>query len=819
MTTGRGRTSRSGLVLVLVLIAAPFLPALVTGRSLYYRDVGQLHLPNRALTVKMIRSGEAPLWNPHRGGGQPFLANPNSLVLRPTTPLFLLFPPEKIHVPLLLSVLLLFGIAAAGTWGLLRDIGLSVPAAVAGALAFALSGPVQSLGQVLNHLEGVAWIPVTLWLLNRAFVRGWRPWAVLAGFSSGLVISSGEPVWSLSLGLAALALPGLRAAGLRRVAGIAGTAALLGLMLAAVQLLPLADLARHSARAEGLPGDLHLKWSVSPAAMMQTILPDLWGDPSRAHPAHYWGAGLFETSLPWMPSIHLGAPVLALGIAGALRRRRAWCLAAVAVAAAAGLLAMGRYLPPLAALTGAIPGISSLRYPVKWLVPMAWSLSILAAAGLDRLFEPGKGSPSRWKTGILIAGGAFTLGGLLGLTMGGRLLAVLLRALIGIPDRIGDPVLLAGAVPAVARSSVLAGGTLLLLGVALPSREGGAGRRWLAALSVLIVTVAASWNGNPTAPPEFIFAGSPLLNAMPDAVEGRARFVGLPRPRGFAFRTPSEEEAAEARLARDSLAWGLRWDVRTLRFATPYPAGLHGAFDQRGEALLDLRPGSLLAERIADGQPARELVRYMRAASAKYLLAYGEMEDPDLREISSLPGESNIPTRLLQLRDPLPRTYLAAHGVQVATAREAIRRTGKPDADLAGTVYLESQAPLETGPAGPGPASEAEILEDRSTRILIGTRSEGPAWLVLTDTYDRSWRAQVDGRPAEILRANGMFRAVRVPGGESRVLFTYRPLPFYAGAGLAGLALAGGLILLYVGGRSGGGRAGEVAPVDGDPGS
>jgi uncharacterized membrane protein YfhO len=53
-------------------------------------------------------------------------------------------------------------------------------------------------------------------------------------------------------------------------------------------------------------------------------------------------------------------------------------------------------------------------------------------------------------------------------------------------------------------------------------------------------------------------------------------------------------------------------------------------------------------------------------------------------------------------------------------------------------------------------------------------------YLVLTDTYDPEWSAAVDGRDAQMVRANGLFRAVRLGPGEHTVLFTYVPRRFYA---------------------------------------
>ena len=64
------------------------------------------------------------------------------------------------------------------------------------------------------------------------------------------------------------------------------------------------------------------------------------------------------------------------------------------------------------------------------------------------------------------------------------------------------------------------------------------------------------------------FVQSPLLRAMPEAVSGELRFFGLPRPPGFAFRTPSPEYVEATGLPEDSLAWGMRW-VPTNPLAVP----------------------------------------------------------------------------------------------------------------------------------------------------------------------------------------------------------------------------------------------------------
>jgi uncharacterized iron-regulated membrane protein len=60
----------------------------------------------------------------------------------------------------------------------------------------------------------------------------------------------------------------------------------------------------------------------------------------------------------------------------------------------------------------------------------------------------------------------------------------------------------------------------------------------------------------------------------------------------------------------------------------------------------------------------------------------------------------------------------------------------------------------------------------------------------LLDSFSDDWRATVDGRPANIVRANGLFRGVRLNPGPHVVDFVYRPRAFLFGAATTAAALA-----------------------------
>jgi hypothetical protein len=99
------------------------------------------------------------------------------------------------------------------------------------------------------------------------------------------------------------------------------------------------------------------------------------------------------------------------------------------------------------------------------------------------------------------------------------------------------------------------------------------------------------------------------------------------------------------------------------------------------------------------------------------------------------------------------------------------------DPVLSAYIAGEESGALSAAGNEPVPASNnsATITEYSPTRVVITAQSERPAFLILTDAYYPGWRVSLNGLPAEVRRADVMFRAVALPAGESEVIFEYRP--------------------------------------------
>jgi hypothetical protein len=87
------------------------------------------------------------------------------------------------------------------------------------------------------------------------------------------------------------------------------------------------------------------------------------------------------------------------------------------------------------------------------------------------------------------------------------------------------------------------------------------------------------------------------------------------------------------------------------------------------------------------------------------------------------------------------------------------------------------------------------VVYEPENVVIELPRIEREGLLVLTDNYDRNWRATVDGKKAEVVPVNYLFRGVKVSPGDREVNFYYYPVYFYWGAAIGFFAIV--LIALF----------------------
>jgi hypothetical protein len=155
---------------------------------------------------------------------------------------------------------------------------------------------------------------------------------------------------------------------------------------------------------------------------------------------------------------------------------------------------------------------------------------------------------------------------------------------------------------------------------------------------------------------------------------------------------------------------------------------------------------------------------------------------------------------LLARSDPLPRAAVVYSARALDDPGAVMAALRAPGFAPAREVLLLGGAPLPADATTP-PATPARIVHEEPDRLEIAVTAERAAYLVLADAFYPGWRAEVDGQPAPVLRANYAFRAVAVPAGASTVRLIFDPPLWRLGWLLALPAALVTLLLLLLPGR------------------
>ncbi|MCY1002154.1 YfhO family protein [Myxococcus sp. MISCRS1] len=513
---------------------------------------------------------------------------------------------------------------------------------------------------------------------------------------------------------------------IRAVAAIAG-GFILSAILASVVLLPTAEFALNSLRAQGGWSE-QLAWSVSWPQVLSSVWP--LADWPRDR---YWGKDQW-----FILNLFLGTLPCTLAIVGGLhgpRRARPFLIGALALV----LLSLGRHFPPAAWVLQSVPPFSLFRYPAKYFVGTAFCLSVLAAFGLDALGRLArKLPPSRVKAVV-----AFVLMGA-AIAASGPLVRML-------PMRASAE---AGA-PWVPFALGLAVVTVLLLpwSFARPRRV----RHGLAALAVLELAAAHSLLGVPRYTPwEALKQPFSLRAFLPEPFQGRisADIEGPEDPTRVGITNTIErslDRLIPNRFVEERLpaleGYGAPEPLRSDVF---HLAGERGAYDLAG-----------VTHYIRKGPPPFEDLELLHQA-----------EDG---------------TTLSRSRTALPRAFLVQRA-RVVSDEEALEAVLDEDHPFREIAFLATGEPLDQPECAGG---SVRIEKSTAQHLELDVSACDDSYLVVSDSYYPGWRATVDGKDTPIHRANHALRAVRLTPGAHRVHFDYAPTSFRLGLALSLLGWAG----------------------------
>ena len=751
-----------GLTLPLLLIAAVWCVAasrwVVTDTVVPWDSKNQFYAFFRFLAAA-IHSGHTPFWNPYHYGGHPSIADPQSLIFAPAFVVWAWFDPLPSMRAFDLAVYahLLVGGLAIGALG--WRSGWPVPASVLAAVVFMLGGPASGRLDHSGAIITYALFPPVLLLMQVALDRRSLPAA--AGFgvvAATLAVGRNHEALLLCYALAAALVAHIAAVDhkrrfLRERAAVLATMLVVGAVLVAVPLLLTLQFAELSNRPhESLKAAYEA--SLYPANLASLPVAHVLG--TLKETADYWGPN--TETLPAVAAtdqsfnylfVGMAATIVLLwfGVAGGwLWRRGNRLLAGMLVAAT--LYALGRYTPVYALTFHLLPGIDLFRRPIDAAFPLVAAMALLCGPLLAIYVREGCPRLPLWRLAAVATAALAIIAWAIGFSATTRHgWASFLEVLKVVP--IGALVI-----------AVLAGA------------RGPTARTWAAACVAAIATAELLWWN----------AASPL-NA-----EEAAYYAALQTPTGSEARALAVlERELETRHRRGerprvevvgvSGPWQNLAVTQGLEATNGYNPLRVGAYDRLvspGEEnyAIDQRqfPRSfdgyscalareLGLQYLMLGRPIEEMPQLVRRPVTDVLLAGPDVwiyrlhgAQPRVKFVGSAPRV-----------DPVPRARPPQSRLQPAVHRTA---TGDDPARLRLHHPVVAQQPY----------GRARIRSWTIDRVDIEVESNEAGTLIVHDLYYPGWIAEIDGKPARILRVDVLFRGVKVAAGRHVVVFRFAPL-------------------------------------------
>ncbi|MEP6470405.1 MAG: hypothetical protein ABJC28_00215 [Acidobacteriota bacterium] len=773
----------SGLA-VAILFALPLLPEILGTRRLVFRDAHMTHWPWRRVAMAMVSSGHAPFVNETASGGQPFLANPNAVLLYPTVLLEKVFSPAAaFNLHYLLHVLWAF----FGARVLASRLGLSDGAAFFSGVAFAFSGTMLSYGSAFaNAGPAAAWLP---WCVAAAIevgtagtLRRLLSAAAAAGLAFGLQLLAGEPAITL-LTIACAAVAALAAslaptgARLLRVGRTAAGGVLAGILafgIAAPLLLPLLQVLPLTYRGQHLWSER--AFGASPFALWRIaewLFPRLGGDPGALGAGAHWQYRLHEGDLVYIWSVTFGIlPLLVLILAAV--RRDFWSTRTILLAAA-GLLTLlfsfGLALPFYRLLYSAA-FLRRLRYPIKFYLLTTLCVALSAGFGIEALRRRRAG---RLEAALLAATIAFFTAAFLSARPDGwldRLVRPHLAGLAAGPDS------LLPAIRHVFRGDALAGAAAaILLALSLFVRPSERGRAHALGLAALLLAL-------PWGLPLFVSADQKDLDRPP-------ALLPVMKGAGRLYVSPGVSEIGEGHAELPpTYAKLARVQVEELSPATGAPFGIRYLFDEDPDGSYGWV--NRIAGEVLTASKPEERERLLSAFGARWVLAETGAVLPGYRAVTGF----SVAGRRLELHEavrPIPEVRWAGRELRRPSLSGALELVRSDAFHPSSDVVLP--APPDSARGGATAPARITVGEIEADRVEADVDAEAAGHFVFSRTFFPSWKAAVDRAPARVLLANGRDLAVALPAGRHHVEIFWNPAPFRSGVALQLLALVSTLAI------------------------
>ena len=732
------------------------------GQFFFWREFG----------FSSLKQGNIPLWNPYVFSGIPFLASPQTALFYPLNLIFLLFSTST---AINISFILHMWLGGLFLYMYLRYVNISKLGSIAGAFTFSFSSIVvcRIYAGHLSKVCTMIWLPLLLLMLDISLKTRRTFYILLTSVLVSIQFLAGHVQYFYYSLITLFAYTifvcwnsehstnKLKEIGLGL--GIFISIMVAAVLLSAIQILPSVELVAYSTR-KYLPYDFFTRYFFPFENVITLLIPTFFGDVTDSI---YWGKwDIWETCLyiGIMPLI-----LISVSLFAASKSRRS-IIFFFALSILSMICAFGNDIPAIFSfLYQFVPGFDMFRGISKFVFITAISLSILAGFGLDAIIEK-KITKKKiihilffWVIIILLASAFYIY-----ITATGSENSTALQKIV---RNVSHP-------PEFCRNPSQANNPNLQKTI-YKNISTGIGRLLIflgISIGIIMCAIFMKINKKTTGVIIFVFI---LIDLWSFGVRYRTSFklhkccferkvVEFLKKDKSLFRTctPNFTDLNKGVLYKIGSIGGsganfLSWYWKFINLSQGYDENFPNLF-----------------------MTIHRLDRSLNMLNMKYMITYKwvNIEDTSYKKVFS--GRDRD---IYENLNCMKRAYIVHKAKYLKQDKEILAQVFSAEFNPHDTVILKGKEDT-TASSSKGP-DKTQILKYAPEEILIKTCTSKRGFLILSDAYYPGWKAYVDNKETKILRANYIFRAIKLPEGTHTIRFVYKPKSFIIGAWISLVSL------------------------------
>lgn len=693
-----------------------FFNSQISGETYFWEDFAEYVYPVQSYAASESANGSTPFWNPYTFVGMPFIADLQVGYYYPLNRLMDFFVEDgKLPVGLLqFLVILHFFIAQLSMYMLARQWKSGQGGALISAISYSFSGLMVMHVIHPMMIYHLAWFPLVIGLLDKAFEEKRMQCAILSGLVLGFSMLSGHPQMTLFevffLGLFSIFKLGMslksdNSKNLNKIAAFV-LPFIIGVGIFAVQYLPSSELAELSQRKE-MTYEKSTEGSLQVKQLTNTLLPNPFGkmlpDRNNKFPFHL---AQDSKQLPyyyyWETGFYFGGMVFLLGVFYLVFNYKdpknifllSMALLGVMYSLGENFFVHGMFYN--------FPLFDSFRMPARMMLYFILAFSIFAGKAIDYAAE------LDFKKVKMIIYGVFGLGVAFGV----------LTLLGAIPSLIDTP--------AQVEKGVTNQGTILFLtsAIALLFIHFLTKKKLAPTLAGLLISVIVFGD---------LYFASADFNASKENPE-RKYVIDNSLVDIFTPDNPNDLFRVSSRMYNPS----------------------YMAFN-RNQGMID-------RIQLTEGYNPLILANVLPPIEGrnKVNALYNVKYQIDIDKASGQPRFFELPNRF-------PRAWVVFEKT-IVSKDEIDQRMRADEFDYSKEVVLTEDSGHQTGA---GTRSQVTFKDYSANEMNLEVEADAAGYLVFSEVYYPAWKAEINGKETKVLNANYSFRALPIQKGKNTIRMYY----------------------------------------------